>query len=532
MKKIPGFLWDSVRWQYRLDRVWCFKLHHGVGYLDAPNLSSLTETEDSGAISTSPFGGQYLFFRWLVDAYGDSVLSGLVQSADVGTENIENVVGEGMEDLVLKWQIALMSAESTQGDGGLAVDGASYPPYAPVSTITAPTSSPTSGDLYGANGYQLGIDVGSDNVYMFGGTDVPVENEDSRVRLAHSDFSTAVFGQDFYGYVTPGYGAQIIRMTDIPFDATQVEVRSTSSTYKVAVIRGNDAPTVNFARDVLYSPTDVNNTILPMLPTDGNPIYGIGEISVEGATVTVDSDGSQSSQTVYDTDRWLVDLSSFTNGAPVRVVAWLDYRYEDISGSVGLSDPWMAMVPRSYVPVPTVAGTQTGACTDGVSFGYPFMLLEYLYSQVLLSSASYDESEMFSLEVEDTAGSADVFDPCGTQEEDVTTCDEDWDRDGVLDVNEPLPSTFIGQMQVMQCTLAGNDPSGFVPIGTEVLDLDQVDDDEAVSLDRKLNLGGVSVDEEEGAYLDLELTGGQQYILVVGSDGTGPYELTIKAIVD
>ena len=72
---------------------------------------------------------------------------------------------------------------------------------------------------------------------------------------------------------------------------------------------------------MLYSPTDVNNTILPVLPSDGSPIYGIGEISVEGATVTVDADGSQSSQTVYDTDRWLVDLmSDFANGATVRIV--------------------------------------------------------------------------------------------------------------------------------------------------------------------------------------------------------------------
>jgi len=500
-------------------------------YLDAPHLSSLTDTEDSGAISTSPSGAQYLFFRWLIDAYGDSVLTSLVQSSDVGTENIVNVLEEDMENLVLKWQIALMSEASTQGDGGLAVDGSVYPPYAPVSTITAPTSNPTSGDLYGANGYQLGIDVGSDNLYMFGGTDVPVENEDSRVRLGHSDFSTAVFGQDFYGYVTPGYGAQVIRVTDIPFDATQIEVRSPSSEYKVAVIRGNDEAAVNFARDVLYSPTDVNNTVLPLLPSDGSPIYGIGEISVEGATVSVDADGTQTSQTVYDTDRWLVDLSNFTNGAAVRVVAWLDYRYEDVNGTVGLTDPWIAMVPRAYVPVPTVTGTQSGSCADAQTFGYPFLLLEYLYSQVLLSPTSYDESEMFSLDTEDdtAGGQTDLFDPCGTQEATVTTCDEDWDRDGVLDVNEPTPSTFIGQMQVMQCTLAGNDSSGFVPVGTEVIDTDQTDDDDAVSLDRKLNLGGVSVDEEEGAYLDLELTGGQQYILVVGSEGTGPYELTVKA---
>ena len=142
-------------------------------YLDAPHLSSLIDTEDSGAISTSTFGGQYLFFRWLVDAYGDSILSSLVQSEEVGTTNIETVIGEDMDDLVVKWHIALMSADSTQGNGGLAVDSGTYPPYAPVSTITAPTTSPTSGDLYGANGYQLGIDVGSDNVYMFGGTDVP-----------------------------------------------------------------------------------------------------------------------------------------------------------------------------------------------------------------------------------------------------------------------------------------------------------------------------------------------------------------------
>ena len=86
--------------------------------------------------------------------------SSLVQSEEVGTTNVETVIGEDMDDLVVKWHVALMSADSTQGNGGLAVDGGTYPPYAPVSTITAPTTSPTSGDLYGANGYQLGIDVG------------------------------------------------------------------------------------------------------------------------------------------------------------------------------------------------------------------------------------------------------------------------------------------------------------------------------------------------------------------------------------
>lgn len=501
-------------------------------YLDSSHLSSLTVTEESGAISTSPFGAQYLFFRWLADAYGVDQLSGIVQSADVGSENIEAVIGEDLENLVQQWQVALMSSASTQGAGGLDVDTTSYPPYVAASTITAPTTNPAEGDLYGANGYQLGIDVGSDNFYTSGGLSTPVENADRRVRLGHTDHSTAVFGQDFYGYVEAGYGAQVVRLTDIPFNATQIEVRSSSSDYKVAVVRADDPGYVNFARDILYSPTDVNNTILPLLPSDGSPIYGIGEISASGVTLTIDTDGNQTSSTVYDTDRWLVDLSNFPIGQSVKVVGWLDHRYEDVNGTVDLTDPWMAIVPRAYLPVPTVTGTQTGACTDGVSFGYPFMLLEYLYSQVLLSPTSYEESEMFSLDSssEDTGGSVEMFDPCGSQE-DATTCDEDWDRDNVLDENEPTPSTFLGQVQVMQCTLAGNDASGFVPLGTDIFDMDQTDDDDSVSLDRQLNLGGVSVDEEEGAYIDIELTGGQQYVLVVGSQGTGPYEFTLKALV-
>jgi hypothetical protein len=202
---------------------------------------------------------------------------------------------------------------------------------------------------------------------------------------------------------------------------------------------------------------------------------------------------------------------------------------------VSPEEPWLAMVPRGYLPVPTVAGTQQGACTEGLSFGYPYMLLEYLYYQVMLSSTSYNESEMFSYtESSDTGNSpqSQAFDPCGTQEDVATTCDEDWDRDGVLDANEPMPETFLGQVQVMQCTLAANDPSGFDPVGTEVLDDDEVDDDNSVSLDRVLNIGGVSANDEEGAFLDVTLLGGQQYMLVIGASGTGPYELTIRAITE
>ena len=101
-----------------------------------------------------------------------------------------------------------------------------------------------------------------------------------------------------------------------------------------------------------------------------------------------------------------------------------------------------------------------------------------------------------------------------------------------MDENEPTPETFLGQVQVMQCTLVGNDPSGFVPIDVNVIDVDERDDDDASTFDRRMNVGGVSAEDYEGAYLDITLTGGQQYILVVGGEGTGPYELTLRAITN
>ena len=82
----------------------------------------------------------------------------------------------------------------------------------------------------------------------------------------------------------------------------------------------------------------------------------------------------------------------------------------------------------------------------------------------------------------------------------------------------------------MQCTLAGNVAFSYTPIGLEVFDQDEIDDDTNYSYDRTQNLGGLSVDSGEGAYLDIILTAGIPYTLVVGaSDGEGPYEVTIKA---
>ena len=111
-----------------------------------------------------------------------------------------------------------------------------------------------------------------------------------------------------------------------------------------------------------YSATEVNNLPLSPLPTTGETIYGLGDISDPGLTVVVDADGEESTADVYDTDRWLLSLSNYPTGQPVKIAAWLDLRYSNQDGEVELTDPWIAVVPRAYL-----------ACSNGTRNATGFM---------------------------------------------------------------------------------------------------------------------------------------------------------------
>ena len=138
--------------------------------MDATHLTSLTAIEESGSIATTRFGAQYLFFRWVADAYGEEILSSLVQTGDTGVTNIETILEQDMQTLVLQWQLAMLSKHSSGSGNGIDIDTEDFPPYAGISYVQAPTENPNSGQLYGANGYQMGIDVGDINYYYEGGT--------------------------------------------------------------------------------------------------------------------------------------------------------------------------------------------------------------------------------------------------------------------------------------------------------------------------------------------------------------------------
>ncbi len=143
-----------------------------------------------------------------------------------------------------------------------------------------------------------------------------------------------------------------------------------------------------------------------------------------------------------------------------------------------------------------------------------------------------------------TDGVTDSFDPCGKPQSaegdsgmidtawEPPTCGSDWDRDDVMDVDEPRPSSLLEQVMVMQCTLAGGDWESVEPYEAEDLfDQDSLDANDEPYVDRIRDLGGQSGDSEEEAYLETTLTGGTKYVIVVGA-GTeeGPYELRVKQI--
>jgi hypothetical protein len=223
--------------------------------------------------------------------------------------------------------------------------------------------------------------------------------------------------------------------------------------------------------------------------------------------------------TVEDTDRWLLDLSDRSSTETVEVAVWLDRQFATTGGDMGPEDPWIAIAPRELVPEPTVDGTLRGSCSGGADFAFPGSLLEHLTAQLFLSSTMYEESDP-------------DFDPCGVAAGYETTCAEDWDRDGVLDTDEPQPASFFTQTRVMECTQNGNvAPSEWV-YDTTWLDWDELDEDEEPTVDFAANVGGYSGTEGEEAFVRVSLQGGREYLVVVGANanGTGTYELSVRQL--
>ena len=490
-------------------------------YLDAPYLYTLTLYEDESIITTDPKGAQYLFFRWLLDTQGESILASLTQTTDTGTDNVEAAANSTMGELVRQWQVAILTNGMTKEDGTELVDSSVWPQYAAAETVSAPTtapSPPTPGVYYGANGYQRGFNVRGTNVWMDGGTTAdPEEVEALRIVTEGPDFHTHLPGFPFYGFGAGGYGAHVVRLTGLDHDQTTIELLGDGELVVGAtVVRWNDPTSQDWVVDNIYSALDANSVSLQSLPADGTRMYAVGEISSSTSTQSVDEDGA-SAATVEDTDRFTLDLTDRTDGEVVEVGIWLERRFEDTSGNPGPYDPWIAVAPQAWVPTPTVDTVTSDLCsTSSESFGYPTSVLPYMVFQEFLSS---------------TVGES-IDDPCGQPYEAsdsgsaVLDCDDDFDGDQVHDDEEPRPTGFVGQVQVRQCEL-GLDQS--LAYTSDWIDQDETDEDDDVTYDPIANVGGDSGGTGEEAYMTLSLNGGDIYTIVVSGGGdTGVYELSVK----
>ncbi len=499
-------------------------------YLDSPYNYPLLAEGTKGSLDPSPKGAQYLFGLWLWDwaATNTSDRAGFFQALlatesvglDAYTEALDTYATDSDADfdaLVAGWQLSLVATGATNEDGDVLVTDAMFTAYSAAETLVSIPADLDS--LFGANGYQRGVNLnGLNYAWVDGDTEDPELEEGSDVRLGNTDAFHFDPAFEFSGWIDGNYGAQVVRLDGVPYDAAGVELQYPGDGFLGTVVRWNDPASDDYAVEQIFGATDSQSVTLPSLPPDGTTIYGIGQITAAVEINVMLADGEEETGEVADTDRWLLDLRDHVAGESVRVEIWLDRRF-DADGESQPSDPWIAIAPLDYVPVPTSTGTRSNPlCTDATVFDYPNSVLEHLYYQVVLSG---------------TIGSVQsVEDACGVPEATLPACELDFDRDGVLDENEPLPETFYDQILVQQCTSFG----GSLPLGTEPysptwLDTDELDEDEDFTFDRALNTGGLAGVEGEEGFLDVTLTGGEQYIVVVGSaEDEGVYELSFRQI--
>ncbi len=499
-------------------------------YLDLPYNYPLLAESSKGSLDPGSKGAQYLFGLWLhewaqtgtTDANG--FFAAVVASEETGIDAVEDGIAGfatdtelTFDDLVLMWQLSMLGSGVLDDAGNPLITAATFVPYPDVETLSSPPADRDS--LYGANGYQRGLSLRGLNYAWAGGhTDAPELEGGSDILLQGPDFFHYDPAFSFDGWIHSDYSAQIVRLDGIPYDGAGLQVQFEDDGFVAEVVRWGDPPAPDYAVENIFGPTDVNSVVLPRLPDDGTPIYGIGELSASSNVDVIDAAGDVTSGEVVDTDRWVLDLSDRSVLETVTVHVWLDRRFDE-DGNSEPDSPWIAVAPIDYVPEPTVAGTHTsGLCADAPGFAFPSSVLDYLYYQVFLVGEMGSES---SLE-----------DVCGVPEATPPSCDLDFDADDVLDANEPLPTTFIDQVLVQQCTSLGGVMDGSVaPYDASWLDVDELDEDELPTFSMAMNTGGASGTDGEEGFIELSLMGGGEYILVVGSPGdSGIYELSMRQV--
>jgi hypothetical protein len=532
-------------------------------YLDRSNLQDLTS--DNTLLSFQDRGGQYLFARYLFDIFGAAVLPNIIDSDEVGIQSIIQAVGsEDFDDFALQWAaaMAVSGRQNPLSPGDLLVPDAVVPNYH-VATSAVVSDPPQPGELYGANGFQVGFNLRGDNrVYANGtnpggGTEIP----DLRVRTENLDPALFHPGTDFYGQVARDYGVTAILVSGLTSPTNYLLIQTEAGHDLLgAVVRIEDTLPTSWRltlEDILNA---VPTTVVDLGTLDENgaernvigivsdswpltlvesvePPQGDDDDTVAPAAGDDDSAAQEVSQELPDTDRFGFNL---TAGASVGI--WLDRRIVNLSGEVPLDDPFVAVARAEDVPdVLDLASWNlhaTSPCYDGTIISPPLLLPAFVSAQgsLIPDPVSDETSEFTPL----AGGTTSTYE-----------CAYDLDQDGIADFDEVVPSNLIEQILQRQAENLADTPSvyggmwQFAPApynlipevepwwGDGFIDLDSNEspDDDLATAYLAYNIGGRAVEGGEEAVWAGWLPAGD-YVIIVGGVGgaTGPYDLSVRLL--
>jgi hypothetical protein len=529
-------------------------------------------------------GAQYLFIRYLHDLFGDDIIWQIVNSEDAlgepllddsgnptrGIDTIQMLVEQDeFADFALQWATAMAVSGMTNEVGGQLVFDSDIPNYESSATVVVSNpASPAPGELWGANGFQLGYNVSAFNRTYNGGTDPagPTEDLDALTRTENLDYMLYHPQADFYGYVGGNYGVLVVLVSGLAQAENYLLVETSGGEELLGnVIRINDTDPAN-PRMTLEQIDGAKVTMvryLGALDPQGEQRHVIGRVdSADDFTVIEplasgddddsagagggaarsahgDDDDSAAEEEIEfeiaDTDRYGFTLTSTTT-----LAMWVDRRISDIEGAATLDNPFLAVALAADVPDAADysmwdfgPSLTNGLCADIDIYNYPLVMPTWIASQGNLSNNPIVGT------YQPLAGEG------GTTTYD---CSIDHDQDGIPDDEEPQPTSLFGQILQRQAEnlaispnfygsnfgslVGGPDTSAPFWDATFIdVDSNETPDDNEPTAYRDENLGGRALEEGEEALWKGTLPPGDFIILVGGvAASVGPYDLSIKVL--
>ena len=529
-------------------------------------------------------GAQYLFARYLHDLYGDDVIWQIVNSVDAEgepllddggspTRGVDTIAAltdvDEFAEFALQWGTAMAVSGMTNEVGGQLVFDTDIPNYETSSTaVVSDPANPAPGELWGANGFQLGYNVRGFNRTYSGGTDPagPAEESSRLTRTENLDYMLFHPQQDFFGNVAGNFGVLTVLVSGLEQAENFLLIQTaTGSDLMANVIRISDADPANprltlenvdgakltavrqlgvldpqgLQRHVigLIDAAESFDVIEPISPPAGDDDDSAGMAARDPDGDDDDSALVEVSTEIADTDRFGFTLSATTN-----LAIWVDRRLSSIEGEASFADPFLAVALESDVPDAADysmwgfgPNPTNGQCANPEVYFYPQIMPSWVAAQGnLINNPIYGA----------------YVAAAGTMGNSTFQCIYDHDQDGIPDADEKTPESLSSQIRQRQAEnlaispnfylnnfgsmIGGPDTSApFFDASFIDVDSNETPQDDDPTAYRDLNIGGRAIEDGEEAIWKGTLPPGD-YIVIVGGVGDigGPYDLSIKVLTN